>query len=159
MTSTRNESKSRFKSRFYQELFDFFSTETFLDLLNYYKRDFPKKEDMEGAVAAIGRLQEVYNLKPFDFTEGKYGPTAGDFGKLVTTMDSFTIGRASYVAGDYKNCAKWMLEALRLLDSMQPNTAEGNNPPRKDILDYLAYSEYKVGCHRSYGYQQLLLGL
>ena len=138
--------------------FLFYVTETLLDLLNNYKEHFPKKEDMDGALAAIRRLQVVYDLEPSDLTEGKYGPIETDLGKLVTTMDSFTIGRASYLAEDYKNCARWMLEALRLLDTKQPSIAE-KNPQRKDILDYLAYAEYKVGCHKAYRYQQQLLVL
>ena len=123
----------------------FLSSETLLGLLDRYKAQFPNKEDMEGAVAAIHRLQDVYNLKPSDLAESKFAHAEQDMGKTVSTMELFTLGRASYLAEDYQNCAQWMLEALRLLDTRQPDAGEEVSL-RAEILDHLAYAEYKVSC-------------
>lgn len=92
-------------------------------------------------MAAIRRLQDVYNLKPFDFTGGKYG-IRSDLGSLLTAMDAYNFGRGAYVSEDMENTQQWMAESLRLMDVEPDNQKE--KPNRFTVLDHLAWSSYQV---------------
>ncbi|KAL9958191.1 hypothetical protein ACROYT_G035170 [Oculina patagonica] len=112
------------------------------DRLENYRKYFPGQDDLEGAMAAIKRLQEVYNLKPFDFTGGKYGIRT-DSGSLMTAMDAFKFGRGAFVSEDMESTRQWMAESLRLLD-MEPSDQK-EMPNRFSVLDHLAWSSYQLG--------------
>ena len=92
-------------------------------------------------MAAIKRLQEVYNLKPFDFTSGKYGIRT-DLGSMLTAMDAYNFGRGAFVSEDMENTQQWMAESLRLMDMEPDNQRE--KPIRFTVLDHLAWSSYQV---------------
>ena len=92
-------------------------------------------------MAAIKRLQEVYNLKPFDFTGGKYGIRTAS-GSLLTAMDAFKFGRGAFVSEDMENTRQWMAESLRLLD--MESSGQKELPNRFSVLDHLAWSSYQV---------------
>ena len=92
-------------------------------------------------MAAIKRLQDVYNLKPFDFTGGKYGIRTHS-GSLITALDAFKFGRGAFVSEDMENARQWMAESLRLLDMEPINQKE--KPNRFTVLDHLAWSSYQV---------------
>ena len=93
-------------------------------------------------MSAINRLQDVYNLTPFDFTGGKYGIRT-DSGSLLTAMDAFKFGRGAFVSEDMVNTQQWMAESLRLMDMETENQKE--LPNRFSVLDHLAWSSYQVG--------------
>lgn len=113
-----------------------------LDKLENYRQYFPGQDDLEGAMAAIKRLQEVYNLKPFDFTSGKYGIRT-DLGSMLTAMDAYNFGRGAFVSEDMENTRQWMAESLRLMDMEPDNQRE--KPIRFTVLDHLAWSSYQLG--------------
>lgn len=92
-------------------------------------------------MTAINRLQDVYNLKAFDFTGGKYGIRTTS-GSLLTAMDAFKFGRGAFVSEDMENTRQWMAESLRLLDLESSNQKE--MPNRFSVLDHLAWSSYQV---------------
>lgn len=92
-------------------------------------------------MTAINRLQEVYNLKAFDFTGGKYSIHTAS-GSLLTAMDAFKFGRGAFVSEDMENTRQWMAESLRLLDLESSNQKE--MPNRFSVLDHLAWSSYQV---------------
>ena len=92
-------------------------------------------------MAAIKRLQEVYNLKPFDFTGGKYSIRTAS-GSLLTAMDAFKFGRGAFVSEDMENTRQWMAESLRLLDV--ESSSQKEMPDRFSVLDHLAWSSYQV---------------
>lgn len=92
-------------------------------------------------MAAIKRLQDVYNLKPFDFTGGKYGIQTAT-GSLLTAMDAFKFGRGAFVSEDMENTRQWMAESLRLLDT--ESSSQKELPNRFSVLDHLAWSSYQV---------------
>ena len=112
-----------------------------IDKLENYRQHFPGQDDLEGAMAAIKRLQEVYNLKPFDFTGGKYGIRTAS-GSLLTAMDAFKFGRGAFVSEDMENTRQWMAESLRLLD--MESSGQKELPNRFSVLDHLAWSSYQV---------------
>ncbi|EDO43136.1 predicted protein, partial [Nematostella vectensis] len=113
-----------------------------LDRLASSKSKFPTSEDLTGAITAIKRLQEVYALKPVDFSEGRFGfkPKTG---YLLGPKDTYKIGRESYLDGDMVGTAEWMTETLRLMDLGVSNGAQA--PRRTDVLDHLAFAEFKCG--------------
>ena len=92
-------------------------------------------------MAAIKRLQDVYNLTPYDFTGGKYGIRT-DSGSLLTAMDAFKFGRGAFVSDDMENTQQWMAESLRLMNMEPDNQKE--IPNRFSVLDHLAWSSYQV---------------
>ena len=97
-------------------------------------------------MAAIKRLQDVYNLKAQDFTRGKYG-LATESGSMITAMDAFKIGRGAFLSEDMENTRQWMGESLQILD-LEPNNSK-EKPSRFSVLDHLAWSSYKVTYSRS----------
>lgn len=113
-----------------------------IDKLENYRQHFPGQDDLEGSMAAIRRLLDVYNLKPFDFTGGKYG-IRSDLGSLLTAMDAYNFGRGAYVSEDMENTQQWMAESLRLMDVEPDNQKE--KPNRFTVLDHLAWSSYQLG--------------
>lgn len=117
-----------------------------IDKLENYRQHFPGQDDLEGAMAAIKRLQDVYNLKPFDFTGGKYGIQTAT-GSLLTAMDAFKFGRGAFVSEDMENTRQWMAESLRLLDT--ESSSQKELPNRFSVLDHLAWSSYQLGDVRS----------
>ena len=112
-----------------------------IDKLENYRQHFPGQDDLEGAMAAIKRLQDVYNLKPFDFTDGMYGIQTAT-GSLLTSMDAFKFGRGAFVSEDMENTRQWMAESLRLLDT--ESSSQKELPNRFSVLDHLAWSSYQV---------------
>lgn len=92
-------------------------------------------------MAAIKRLQEVYNLKPFDFTSGRYSIRTAS-GSLLTATDAFNFGRGAFVSEDMENTQQWMAESLRLLD--MESSSQKEMPNRFSVLDHLAWSSYQV---------------
>ena len=112
-----------------------------IDKLEYHRHHFPGQDDLEGAMTAIKRLQEVYNLKAFDFTGGKYSIRTAS-GSLLTAMDAFKFGRGAFVSEDMENTRQWMAESLRLLD--MESSSQKEMPNRFSVLDHLAWSSYQV---------------
>lgn len=107
-----------------------------------YKERFPEWTDLNGAVAAIHRLKEVYDLQTYDFSEGRFGYKSASSKYLLGPMDTYFIGRKSYQENDYETTVDWMTETLRLMDLGVHNDTD--YPDRIDVLDHLAFAEYKV---------------
>ena len=99
---------------------------------------------------AIKRLQDVYNLKPFDFTGGQYGIHTG-LGSFMSAMDAYNFGRGAFVSEDMENTQQWMAESLRLMDMEPDNQKE--KPNRFTVLDHLAWSSYQVT--KAFSYSKL----
>lgn len=114
----------------------------FLDKFDLYKERIPGSTDLNGAIAGIKRLQEVYALKPVDFSEGRFGRKVLSSDYMLGPMDTYVIGRNSYQDGDFINTRDWMRETLRLMELGVHNDSE--YPTTVDVLDHLAYAEYKV---------------
>ena len=112
-----------------------------IDKLENYQQHFPGQDDLEGAMAAINRLQDVYRLTPYDFTGGKYG-IRSDSGSFLSAMDAYKFGRGAFGSEDMENTQRWMAESLRLMDMEPDNQKE--KPNRFSVLDHLAWSSYQV---------------
>ena len=61
---------------------------------------------------------------------------------ILAAVDAYDIGRLAYTDGRYDLTVDWMKEALILSPT---NEEQKKNLPNKvDVLDHLAWSEYKV---------------
>ena len=112
-----------------------------LDRFDLARTSVPSTTDLNGAITAIKRLKEVYDLTPKDFSEGRFG--SGSLSKyMLGPMDTYTIGRTSYQENDFEATRDWMEETLRLMDLGVHNDTK--YPNKLDVLDHLAFAEYKV---------------
>lgn len=83
------------------------------------------------------RLQDVYRLEEADLADGNVegGP---HLGIRLDWFDCFTIGKKAYEEGDFKRSYEWMNIIYH-----NPNYQLPSNQ-RVTVLDYLAFSAYKV---------------
>ena len=118
----------------------YFCTVDLADKLGHYRSAFPSNVDLKGALTAIKRLQDVYNLKASDFTQGPYGLSTKTGEPMVTALDAYHIGRIAYLEDDMPATVEWMAEALRLGN----NSVLGPSLDLLTVLDHLAFAEFKV---------------
>ncbi|XP_037084347.1 prolyl 4-hydroxylase subunit alpha-2-like [Pollicipes pollicipes] len=98
----------------------------------------PDDEDLTGAAMALIRLQDTYRLNTADIASGDI--RGSRLKRQLTAGDCFELGRQSYNNADFKHTALWMEEAWKIWRQEQERTA-----PLGDILEYLAFSIYKMG--------------
>lgn len=114
----------------------------FMEKINSKTTHFPTHEDLSGAIKALLRLQDVYDLSSEQLVEG----TVTGFSKSsrLTVEDCKLLGITSYTRGDYYHSILWLNEAIRLLDE-EMEVSLGGIRSRLDVLDYLAYSYFQQG--------------
>jgi len=107
---------------------------------------FPSNEDLNGAAAALLRLQDTYKLDTSTLAKGfiplRNSATGPMFNTKIelTAGDCFELGKHSYNNGDHYHTVLWMQEAL---DRVAHETIKTTEP--SDILEYLAFSTYQQG--------------
>ena len=99
---------------------------------------FPDTNDLEGAIDAIFRVQEIYKVKPLDLAKDLV-PSATR-GYPMVANDAFEIGKVAYEAEKYKEAQKWLAASAILWKEGKRNDEDDI----AEILDYLSYVEYKV---------------
>lgn len=100
------------------------------------KLNFPSEEDLMGAVQALIRLQDTYNLDVASLARGELNGV--QYSTEMSSEDCFEIGRQTYSNEDYRHTIPWMNEALSRLNN-------DSRVPRSDMLEYLAFSTFKQG--------------
>ena len=108
------------------------------DAINKHKEAFPGKEDFEGAITALLRLQDTYQLQPSSFALGKL-PGSVQSPKM-TVGEVYDVGRHAYLNSDMFYTKTWMEEALKQYNKQN----ESEDVRLFDMYDHLAFSEYKV---------------
>ncbi|XP_013418730.1 prolyl 4-hydroxylase subunit alpha-1-like [Lingula anatina] len=98
----------------------------------------PKVSDLEGAAAALLRLQDTYQLNTSDIADGVLHGVKRSPG--LTATDCFNLGKYAYDEGDNYHCLLWMQEALRRLEKENNSSVS-----RYLVLDYLAFATYNQG--------------
>jgi len=98
----------------------------------------PDDEDLTGAAMALIRLQDTYRLDTGDIARGEIAGST--LKRLLTAGDCFELGRQTYNNGDFRHTVSWMEQAWSLWREETERTA-----PLGDILEYLAFSIYKMG--------------
>ena len=100
--------------------------------------NIPTKEDYEGAIVAIHRLEDTYNLKPNDIRSGNLSRTYPS--RPLTAFECFELGRIAYENEDFYHAVRWLNESLEQLknESLNPSVE------RLDVLDYLSFANAMV---------------
>ncbi len=95
---------------------------------------FPDKEDLDGAIAALMRLQDTYALPTSKIADGELQGVHESRG--LNAGECFDLGQYAYTQEDYYHTVLWMQEALNRWE-------KEDNPKSVDkatILDYLAFA-------------------
>jgi len=108
------------------------------DAITKHKEAFPGKEDFDGAITALLRLQDTYQLQPSAFALGKL-PGSVQSPKM-TVGEVYDVGRQAYLNSDMFYTKTWMEEALKQYNKQN----ESEDVRLFDVYDHLAFSEYKV---------------
>ncbi|KAI4458951.1 prolyl 4-hydroxylase alpha subunit [Holotrichia oblita] len=99
---------------------------------------FPSDEDLNGAAVALTRLQKTYKLDTPSLANGEINGVK--YATELTAADCFELGRQSYTNDDHYHTQLWMMEADKRLKLEVNQSVE-----RSKILEYLAFSTYKLG--------------
>lgn len=111
--------------------------EEFNDKINKLKEYLPTYEDLNGAVAALLRLQDTYKLETEKIAAGDI---AGIKTSELSAVDCFEVGRVAYNDEDYYHTTAWMNEAMNRLENEKNKTVN-----KSEIIDFLAFSVYQQG--------------
>ena len=111
---------------------------------------FPSNEDFDGVATGLLRLQVTYKLDTANLAKGfinhetkmSLPSKKKNIKKKIELKsgDCFELGKTSYINGDYYHAVLWMQEALDRYEKEEPKTAD-----KADILEYFAFSFYKLG--------------
>lgn len=99
---------------------------------------------MEGAAAAIVRLQRTYSLAALQLVDVQAGSSSSRAAALC-----FHVGQQQYRSQDWSAAREWLLAALSLsasesLRSSDCTSSVENRVCRHELLDYLAFVSHKV---------------
>ncbi|CAG2221625.1 P4HA [Mytilus edulis] len=111
--------------------------EEFHEKVNKLKEYLPTYEDLNGAVAALLRLQDTYKLETEKIAAGDI---AGIKTSELSAVDCFEVGRVAYNDEDYYHTTAWMIEAMSRLENEKNKTVN-----KSEIIDFLAFSVYQQG--------------
>jgi hypothetical protein len=120
--------------------------EAILDKHRYW---FPDQSDFEGAINAVFRVQDIFQVKALDLANDKVPSATRGFPMMAN--DAFEIGKLAYEDEKYKQAQKW-LAASALLWKEGRRTGDDDIA---EILDYLSFVEYKVSCGKLRRYTYL----
>ncbi|KAG8197754.1 hypothetical protein JTE90_006800 [Oedothorax gibbosus] len=99
---------------------------------------FPEDEDLTGAAEVLLRLQDTYKLDTSTLAKGEiYGTKPSN---ELSAHDCFVLGRHSFKKRDHYHAILWMQEALDRAEKETDKSVE-----KSEILEYLAFSTYKLG--------------
>ncbi|XP_021694375.1 prolyl 4-hydroxylase subunit alpha-1 isoform X1 [Aedes aegypti] len=98
-------------------------------------QEFPSLEDLEGAMNALIRLQDVYNLDTSVIANG-----IGSTGSKMLSDDCFELGQHLQQIGDTHGAAKWYKEAYNRFTLGKTSLRQ-----KVKILEYLASYTYTIG--------------
>jgi len=116
------------------------------------KDAYPEQDDLRGALAAIFRLQDTYNLSPAEFVEGM-----GPYSHKLSPEELFEMGFLCTGIEDYYHARKWLKESYY---RFPPNINQVGFLNKASLLEYLAWSEYQLGyLENAIKYTKLVLKL
>ncbi|XP_064393719.1 prolyl 4-hydroxylase subunit alpha-1-like isoform X2 [Halichondria panicea] len=114
--------------------------------VNNYR--LPTQEDFNGAMTAVMRLQDTYDLQPHELASGNLGKEKS---LSMDALDCYRVGRLAYEEKNWKKARDWMKEALHKFE-------DGGDVDLVSIYDHLSFSEYSIGnLKRAAGYNKDLL--
>ena len=108
------------------------------DAISRHKEAFTGREDFEGAITALLRLQDTYQLQPSQFSEAKLPGLVPS--PKMSVGEIYDVGRHAYLNKDMFYTNTWMEETLNQYNKQ--NDSEGVS--LFDLYDHLSYAVYKV---------------
>ncbi|PIK34088.1 putative prolyl 4-hydroxylase subunit alpha-1 [Apostichopus japonicus] len=117
--------------------------------MSQYQNYFPGKEDIQGAAAALLRLQDTYRLETKDIADGTIEGVS-QYRPVMSAEDVFEVGRAAYNDNDHYHSCLWLEEAFNRAIKEEKDDTRARRDKEKEIdiptiLDYLAYATYSQG--------------
>ncbi|XP_068706058.1 prolyl 4-hydroxylase subunit alpha-1-like [Montipora foliosa] len=110
------------------------------DLLESNEGQFPNyADDLVGAMAALFRLQDTYNISTVDMVNNNI-PGCGPAPRLLAE-DCFHLGVLAYQAGRYGQGLDW----LRMADQLTRQGKHGGEVNYTEVLEHLAWVEFIKG--------------
>lgn len=97
----------------------------------------PNYDDLRGAVTALLRLQDTYQLDTNQLAQGRIRSMMA---KQMSANDCFEIGRLAYLREDFYHTAMWMQASLE-----KEGEEKNKTIPRELVLDYLSYAALMQG--------------
>ncbi|XP_067948072.1 prolyl 4-hydroxylase subunit alpha-1-like [Watersipora subatra] len=121
-------------------------------LIATHRAEAPDREDFDGVIEALLRLQDTYEIPCIRFVDGTF--TSDVNSPRMTASDCFEIGKHAYDRKDSYHSLLWLLESVASLEM------EGTyqSMDRVLLLDYLIYALIDQGnnYHAMHYAQQLL---
>ena len=105
---------------------------------------FPTVEDHEGAMDAIFRLQETYNLGADSLAKGEIPGVSQLKAVPLSLQDMFDLGTYAYKTRKWEYAIQWFQESI---DRMGNRLVVGNIE-KTLLVDYLAFSLFQSGAVR-----------
>ncbi|VDD80026.1 unnamed protein product [Mesocestoides corti] len=119
--------------------------------LRWYADMLPGASDVDGALDAIIRLQQTYEIPASDIAEGRILPTSQS--PRLTERQCMHLGLFAYELGDYPRAVEWfqlVLDRLNRVPLHQRNADDdGANPiSHAMVYDHLSYALGRAGRYR-----------
>ena len=108
------------------------------ELIKEHNSSLPDKQDLQGCVLAILRIQDVYNISAERIASGKLSHKT-----LSPEMDAahcLELGFMRHHWEQYEEAYGWLIESWKRMNP-QDNSS---GITTKDVLQYLIWAEYKV---------------
>ncbi|XP_067938196.1 prolyl 4-hydroxylase subunit alpha-1-like [Watersipora subatra] len=105
----------------------------------------PSKDDMDGAVLALLRLQDTYSLNTSQLSDSNLGLSSpADEAPPLSGDDCFKIGQTAFLMDDFYHSVLWFQTALEKYE-MLDGSLQWVQRKLTSTFDYLNFSLYKQG--------------
>ena len=101
-------------------------------LLTKHETEIPLESDLEGSLAAILRLQRVYNISTSQIYAGNY---SGYIGPTLSPLDAYDIGRRAFVDGMLKQSVDWLETARMQMQRARMTSQEVGSKPAYSAME------------------------
>ncbi|KAM7534680.1 hypothetical protein Aperf_G00000113092 [Anoplocephala perfoliata] len=117
--------------------------------LKKYADMLPDDNDVQGALDAVIRLQQTYNISSIDIAEGKILSSSSS--PRLTDEECLQLGRCSYDLGDYLHAIEWYLIVLDRINEERKNGKYDvgiEAVSHATIYDHLSYAFGRSGRYK-----------
>ncbi|KAM7538663.1 hypothetical protein Aperf_G00000054771 [Anoplocephala perfoliata] len=120
-------------------------TSLFLRLKGYAER-LPDDDDVQGALEAVIRLQQTYNISSIDIAEGNILSYSSS--PSLTERQCFQLGQYSYELLDYSHAIEWYTVVLDRIDERRrigKSEVGSDTVAHWELYDHLSYALGRAG--------------
>ncbi|KAI6656398.1 Prolyl 4-hydroxylase subunit alpha [Oopsacas minuta] len=105
------------------------------------RHKFPNEGDLKGGLIGLKRLLDTYKLPMPEITNGSLSLD----NRPISADECFEIGTEAYKQELWEMAVIWLEEALRLKEEGHERLHKESQVTMFEVLDYLVYSQYKMG--------------